>query len=93
VPALAGLIHPASRTIPNFVAIAAALFDPTISFKQAWNRIGSPEAQYDTGKATRVLGLAYRPFHEQFVDAARSLAAAGNGILTEAPVVQALTQQ
>lgn len=93
MPGLAGLIHPPSRTIPNFLAIAAALFDPTVSFRAAWNRIGSPATAYDASKAARVLGLVYRPFHEQFVDAAHSLAAAGNGILTDPAVVQALLKQ
>ncbi len=91
VPELAGLIHPPTRSLPNFVSIAAALFDPTISFKAAWNSIGAPPLSYSNAKSIAELHMTYRPLHEQFVDAAKSLAAAGNGILTDRAVVAALT--
>ncbi len=90
VPALSGLIHPPSRTLPNFVSLAAALFDPTISFRAAWNTIGEAPLVYSSAKSVADLGLVYRPLHEQFVDAARSLAAAGNGILSDPAVAAAL---
>jgi hypothetical protein len=50
VPELAGLIHPPTKTIPDFLALAVSLFDPDVSFKNAWDIIGEEPPRFDNSR-------------------------------------------
>jgi hypothetical protein len=89
-PGLKGLVPDATKTIPNFIALAASLFDPTVSFKAVWNLVGEEPAKFDNSRSVTELKMTYRPVSEQISDTARSLALYP-GILQDPKIVEVLS--